>query len=76
MIWRAWTGFLVKPWPIAVVLYIYNSLALPFYDSRFIYTYRVFSCTSIVDMYIYICVLWIFLYINFYNHTMYFIFSL
>ena len=57
--------------------YIYNYLALPFYASQFIYMYREFSRTSILEyIYIYIFVPWICQYINYCNHNIYFLSSL
>ena len=45
---------------------------ITFYASRFIYMYRVFSCTSIVEIITYMYVLFIFPYINRCNHNNFF----
>ena len=55
---------------------IYNSLALSFYASLFIYMHHVFARTSIVEIIIYMYVPCIFLYINICNHNKFFLYSL
>ena len=54
-------------------MYFYNSLELPFYASKFIYTYHVFSRTLMAEIIIYMYVIFFCPYINCCNHTKHFI---
>ena len=54
-------------------IYIYDSLALYFCDYRFIYLYRLFSCTPVLVIIIYMYLLCICPYMNHCNCTMFFL---
>ena len=56
--------------------HLYNSLALTFYASKFIYTYCVFACTLMVEIITYMYVLYFPTYINCCNRNKYFLSSI